>query len=150
MNETKAAPTHLWVVGILALLFTLFGAYDYTMSQMGNREYIAAAVAPMGVDVDTAVAYFSGFPLWADFVWALGVWGAVAGSILLLARSRFAVPAYVLSLVGLVMSNVYSLTNPMEGMAESSATYIAVAVVASVMVALLVYAHRMRQRGVLR
>ena len=150
MNETKTVPWHLWVVGLLGLLFTLFGAYDYTMSQLGDRDYIAAAMEPMGVNADDAVAYFSGFPLWADFVWALGVWGAVAGAVLLLLRSRFAVPAFIVSLVGLVLSNAYSLTNPMEGMTDSAATYVAVAVVAAVMVALTVYAHRMRRRGVLR
>ena len=69
---------------------------------------------------------------------------------LLLLRSRFAVQAFIVSLVGLVLSNVYSLTNPMEGMTDSAATYVAVAVVAAVMVALTVYAHRMRRRGVLR
>ena len=146
MNETRTVPWHLWVVGLLGLLFTLFGAYDYTMSQLGDRDYIAAAMEPMGVNADDAVAYFSGFPLWADFVWALGVWGAV----LLLLRSRFAVPAFIVSLVELVLSNAYSLTNPMEGMTDSAATYVAVAVVAAVMVALTVYARRMRRRGVLR
>ena len=150
MNVTKTVPWHLWVVGLLGLLFTLFGAYDYTMSQLGDRDYIAAAMEPMGVNADDAVAYFSSFPLWADFVWALGVWGAVAGAVLPLLRSRFAVPAFIVSLVGLVLSNAYSLTNPMEGMTDSAATYVAVAVVAAVMVALTVYAHRMRRRGVLR
>ena len=150
MNETKTVPWHLWVVGVSALLFTLIGVNDYVRSQMGDRAYIANAVEPMGIDADAAVEYFSGFPMWADFAWALGVWGAVAGAVLLLLRSRFAVPAFIVSLVGLVLSNAYSLTNPMEGMTDSAVTYVAVAVVAAVMVALTVYAHRMRRRGVLR
>ena len=150
MNETKTVPWHLWVVGLLALLFTLFGAYDYTMSQMGDREYIAAAMEPMGVNADDAVAYFSSFPLWADFVWAMGVWGGVAGAVLLALRSRFAVPAFIVSLVGLLLSNAYSLSNPIAGMADSAVPYVAVVVIAAVMVALTIYAHRMRRRGVLR
>lgn len=150
MNERVAVPWHLWVVGVLGLLFTAFGAYDYYMSQTGNRAYIAAAVEPMGIDPDVAVAYFSAFPLWADFFWALGVWAAVAGSILLLLRIRYALHAYLASLLGLVVSNIYGLVNPIPGMTNAGATYAAIAVVAIVMLALTWYARRMTLRGVLR
>lgn len=145
-----AAPWHLWVVGVLALLFTLYGGYDYYMSQIGDRAYIAAAVEPFGIDADVAVEYFSTFPLWADVFWALGVWSAVAGSVLLLLRSRFAFPAYVLSLVGLVVSNAYSYSNPIPGMTDSAMTLVVVAVVVIVMVLLTIYARRMVAKGVLR
>ena len=32
-------PKHLWIVGILSLLWNCFGAYDYTMSHMGGLAY---------------------------------------------------------------------------------------------------------------
>ena len=147
---TDQAPWHLWVVGTLALLFTLYGGYDYYMSQIGNREYIAAAVEPLGIDADVAVEYFSTFPLWADIFWAIGVWSGVAGSSLLLLRRRFAFHAYAFSLVGLAVSNAYSYSNPIPGMTDSAMTLIVVAVVAIVMVLLTIYARRMASRGVLR
>ena len=34
------APAHLWIVGILSLLWTSFGAYDYTMSNMRSAAYL--------------------------------------------------------------------------------------------------------------
>lgn len=148
--ETAGAPWHLWVVGILALMFTAFGAYDYLMSQMGDRAYIGAAVEPFGIDTDVAIAYFSTFPLWADFVWAIGVWGAVAGSLLLLARRAWAYPVYLASLGGLVVTNVYSVANPVPGMTDSSTTYAMIAVVAAVMVSLALYARAQKDNGVLR
>jgi hypothetical protein len=43
--------------------------------------------------------------------WALGVWGALAGSMLLLLRSRRAVTAFAASLVGLAVSTGYQLTH---------------------------------------
>lgn len=145
-----ATPWHLWVVGILAVMFTAFGAYDYVMSQVGDRAYIGAAVEPFGIDTDVAVAYFSSFPFWADFIWAIGVWGAVAGSLLLLARRAWAYPAYLASLAGLIGSNVYGIANPVPGMTDSSMTYAMIAVVFAVMVALAVYARTQRENGVLR
>lgn len=149
-GDAVGAPWHLWVVGILALMFTAFGAYDYLMSQLGDRAYIGAAVEPFGIDTDVAVAYFSTFPLWADFVWAIGVWGAVAGSMLLLARRAWAYPVYLASLAGLVITNVYGVANPVPGMTDSSMSYAMIAVVAAVMVALALYARAQKDRGVLR
>ena len=149
MNERITPPWHLWVVGVLGLLFTAFGAYDYYMSQIGDRDHIAAAMEPMGVDVDVAIEYFSSFPLWVDFFWALGVWAAVAGSVLLLLRNRFAFHAYAASLVGLVVSNAYGFANPIPGVTHAAASYMAVAVIAIVMVLLTIYARRMTARGIL-
>ena len=147
---SAAAPWHLWVVGVLALMFTAYGAYDYLMSQLGDRAYIGAAVEPFGIDTDVALAYFSSFPFWVDCIWAVGVWGAVAGSLLLLARRTWAYPAYLASLVGLVGSNSYSMANPVPGMTDSSMTYAMIAVVFAVMVALALYARAQRDSGVLR
>src|SRR5687767_4451129 len=103
MNETVAAsepaanaaiaakaPWHLWVIGIVSLLWHCFGGYDYIMSQTRNADYMRMMTEPYGIDTQLALEYFDSFPLWADTAWALGVWGAVAGSILLLIRSRYA------------------------------------------------------------
>lgn len=148
--DRPATPWHLWLVGILALVFTSFGAYDYYMSQTGDRAYIEATVGGMGMDVDTAVAYFSGFPLWLDFVWAIGVWGGVAGALLLILRTRAAYPVLVVSLVALVISNIYGFVEPMPGVTDPAPTYIAIAVVFGIMLALTLYARSMAARGVLR
>ncbi|KLE33870.1 hypothetical protein [Aurantiacibacter luteus] len=145
-----SAPWHLWLVGLLALLFTALGGYDYTMSQLGDRDYIASVLGGTGVDIDTAVAYFAGFPLWMDIVWAIGVWGAVAASVLLLLRSRLAFPVFAVSLAAFLVSNIYGLANPLPGMANNAATYGPVAVVFVVMVFFTLYARAMARRGVLR
>ena len=90
MNATVSArtPWHLWVVGLLSLLWNCIGCYDYVMSQTRNAEYMRMITEPYGVDTQAAVAYFDSYPVWADVAWALGVWGALAGSILLLLRRK--------------------------------------------------------------
>src|SRR3954449_2237458 len=94
------APAHLWIVGILSLLWNCFGAYDYTMSHMRNMDYLAS----MGGDPNTMLAYMDGMQMYAKIGWALGVWVALLGSVLLLMRSRYAVHAFALSFVGMILS----------------------------------------------
>ena len=143
-------PAHLWIVGVLSLLWHGFGAYDYVMSQTRNADYMRMMTEPYGVDTGAAVEYFDSFPLWADMAWALGVWGAVAGSILLLARSRYAAHAFVVSLFGLVCAMVYSFANPLPGMSDSALATVLPIVVAVVTVLLIWYARRQTAAGVLR
>ena len=57
-------PAHLWIVGILALLWNCFGAYDYTMSNMRDADYIRSAMP--GVDPSVALAWMDAFPIYAS------------------------------------------------------------------------------------
>ena len=102
MNASAKAPWHLWVVGIVSLLWNAIGAYDYTMTNLRNQAYLDS----MGYPAE-GIAYLEAFPIWAHTGWALGVWGAILGSILLLMRSRHAVWAFVASIVGIALTTVY-------------------------------------------
>lgn len=153
MNEaigSAKAPWHLWVVGIVSLLWNAFGGWDYTQTQLENRDYIASMTEPMGIPVDAAMAYYDSFPLWADFLWACGVWGSVAGSILLLVRSRFAFHAFVISLIGLIGGMVYQFTNPMPGLTDTATPMIFTFVIFAIILGLIYYSRRMTAAGVLR
>src|SRR5438477_10311268 len=98
-------PVHLWIVAIVSLLWSCFGCYDYLMTRMRNTDYIASAMP--GVDPNTALAWTDAMPLYAQIGWGLGVWMALLGAGLLLARNRWAVWAYGLSLIGAVLSLGY-------------------------------------------
>lgn len=50
---TDKAPLHLWVVGVLALVWNLIGAMDYVMTQMRNENYMSA-FTPEQLDFFTA------------------------------------------------------------------------------------------------
>ena len=146
MNDNVKTPTHLWIVGILAVLWNAFGAYDYVMTQMGDADYLAA----MGMTSEH-IAYMEAFPAWVNGAWAFGVWGGLLGSLALLVRSRFAVILFGLSLLGLAASTVYTfgMTTPPADM--WTAPMLAMhAVIWAVVIFLLVYAMRMRNNGVLR
>ncbi|WP_029087811.1 hypothetical protein [Brevundimonas aveniformis] len=138
-------PWHLWVVGILSLLWNSFGAYDFIMTNTQGEAYMRSA----GMD-DAMIAYFNAMPMWMYAPWIAGVWGAVLGSLALLLRKRWAVYLFAVSLVGAAVSLVYGLLNPMpmaEGMEMMKyMPWVIVAIAAF----LWWYAGRMAARGVLR
>ena len=144
------APVHLWIVGALALIWNGFGCYDYLMTRMRNTEYLAEMMPT--VDPNAALAWVDAFPIWAQFGWGLGVWGGLLGAILLLARSRWAVPVFGLSLVGAILGLGYQAVAapPLAGMEDSTAAAVMPYVIIGVALALFVYARAMRAKGVLR
>ena len=97
-------PLSFWVVSILGLIWNAFGGFDYWMTRTRNVDYLAQAGDPQVV-----LAWIDSFPLWAQICWGLGVWGSIAGSVLLLLRSRHAVSAFLVSLVGALGSFSYQL-----------------------------------------
>ena len=141
------SPAHLWIVGILALLWNAFGCVDYVMSRMHNAGYLKA----MMPDVDPATVYgfMDSMPLYASAGWGLGVWGGLLGTVLLLLRSRYAVHAYVVSLIGMVLSfgwQLFVAANVPAGMDSP----VIPAVIFVIGLFLLGYARSMENRGALR
>src|SRR2546430_666468 len=96
-------PVHLWIVGLLALLFNGFGSLDYTMTNLKNSAWLANMSADQ-------LAFMDSLPGWLTAFWAIGVWGGLVGAILLLMRSRYAVWALVLSCIGAIVGIGYQVT----------------------------------------
>ena len=143
-------PWHLWVVGVISLLWNAFGANDYLQTQLGNLDYMETMMADMGVSPEDALAYFNGFPGWVHAFWALGVWGSVLGSVLLLLRLRYAVWAFAISLLGLAGTTLYQVTSEQPEWATSGMSMIMSIVIWSLATFLLIYAVSMQNKGVLR
>jgi len=158
MNEVAKTPWHLWAIGIVSLLWNAGGgASDYVQVHMRVESYLAQGAEMMGIGTDQIIAYYEAFPVWANVSWALGVWGAVAGSLLLLLRSRYAFHAFVISLIGLIVTTVHTASTPMPmspdaEMAEFAQTFSLAfaAVIWIVTLMLIYYVRRMTAAGVLR
>ena len=95
----EQAPWHLWAVGGLTLVWNLFCVARYMGAQFGLVE--------TGAMAETELALFAGLPLWIAAFWALSVWGALAGSALLLVRSKWAVQSFVMAVIGLMATSAY-------------------------------------------
>lgn len=143
------APTTFWIVAVLSLLWNAVGAYDYVQTHLANRAYIEEMTQSMAVSVDQLLAYYEAFPVWVDAGWALGVWGSVAGSLLLLARSRYALHAFLVSLLGLVVTTAYTLAVPMPGQTNLIVPLVFTVIIFAVLIFLIWYTRRMIARRVL-
>ena len=140
-SATKT-PIHLWIVGILALLWNAIGAFDYLATQFELEFYLGSFEPEM-------LEYFYGIPSWAIAGWAVAVWFAFAGSIGLLLRKCWSVWAFGISIVGMVVSSIHSylLSNGLEIMGAGGLVFsIFIWIIAF---GLFFYARAMCKKGVL-
>jgi hypothetical protein len=146
---TARTPVHLWIVGILSLLWSCVGCYDYLMTRMRNTDYLAKMMPK--VDPNAMLAWVDGFPLYAQIGWALGVWMGLLGSVLLLIRSRWAVWAFGLSLVGAVLGLGYQIAGapPLAG-ADDTMSKVVPYIIIAIALALFLYARAQEKKAVLR
>lgn len=139
-DRRKRPPSHLWLVGLATLVFNTMGIISYLTTKLGM-------LAEMGL-TPSQIAFMESYPAWVSVFWALGVWGAFAGSVLILLRSKWAVAAMVVALAGLAVVTFYHYAMiEMPADMQSPALDLGIWVVS---LFLLVYARRMTAAGVLR
>lgn len=138
-------PWHLWVVGVLSLLWNAFGATDFVMTMLDRDAWFDM----MGVTADQA-AMMEAMPAWTYAAWFAGTWGAFLGSLALLLRSRWAVQLFWVSLIGLLASLVYSYALSDAGSSMGQQGMIMYAFITAAAVFFIWYAGMMAKRGVLR
>ena len=119
MNDNRLkAPWHLWVIGIVALLWNAVGAFDYLATKLQYEAYMSAFSQEQ-------LDYFYSFPSWAVACWAVGVWGALLGSVALLLRKALAVWLFGASILGMAGTTLYNfvLTDGAAMMGEGATTF---------------------------
>ena len=148
MNDMTASgsrpktPVHLWIVGVLALLWNAMGAFDYLATQMELEFYMSGFT-------EEQLAYFYGFPSWAVAFWATAVWGALLASVGLLLRKKWSVWVFGVSVAAMAVTSIYNfiLSNGAEVMGSVGVVFSVVIWIISIL--LLVYAWWLAKRGVL-
>lgn len=136
-------PVPFWIVAILSLIWNGYGGYDYVMVHLRVSHYIAQ-YPPVIIQLLDAL------PLWVTAAWAVGVWGAIAGSILLLMRSHFAVAAFGFSLLGLTGRTAYELSLDVPTTVQVSGMEAMAVIIWLIAVLLFAYSIRWRRAGLLR
>lgn len=141
-------PWHLWVLGVVMLVCFALGDFDYTMSHLRSPWYLAMIPEPMRSDM---LAYLDIYPAWATAAWAVGVWFAVLGAVLLLARSRLCVPALMLALLGFIANSTYTyLIAPKTPALTGTRSMLFSAVILVSLLLCIAYVRRLNFKGILR
>lgn len=143
IGPNATAPRHFWIVSLFALLWNSLGAFDYVASQLRVEAYASAFPAAQ-------LALQHGPPGWATSCWAIGVWGALVGSVGLLSLRRWAIGAFAASLAGVAIISLYGIARVSDVRSVGTVALALSAVTWAVAAFLLFYAQAMAQRGVLR
>ncbi len=139
VGASPKTPWHVWVVGVLTLLWNSVGGFSYTMTRLGK-------LADLGMG-EAEIAFFASYSPIANTFWALGVWGAIVCSVLILLRSRFAFHAIAVAIIGLIGSNYFQYTADVPESLQSAGLPI---LIWSTTVFLLFYTRGQSQAGVLK
>ena len=148
MVETRGAttpgrPWHLWLIGIIGLLWSSMAVVSFMITQM-KVEAVMSRFPPQ------QRVYFESFPLWVVAFWAIVVFGGVIGCLLLLLKNRLAAPVLLASVIGAIVANLGGLflLGGMEVMRETGG--LGLTVLPVIFSALLAYyAGAMSKKGVL-
>ena len=139
MSETQAVrtPRHLWIVGIVALSWSLLAAMDFTLLTTRNRWYLSGFT-------EEQIAHGSALSVWGVAIWAIAVWAGLVGAVLLLMRKKIAVPVLLLSLPSWL---VWAIVN--HGFLIGGGKDVTLLVPAGIVLAWLIYALSVARKGVL-
>lgn len=111
-EETTNKPgTAFWLIGGLLAVWNLSGLYQYYLQSIITPEQLADA----GYTAQQ-VAYVLNTPAWAHSGYAIAVNAGVLGVIFLLLRKAWAIPMFILSLVGALVQDLdaYVLRGALE------------------------------------
>jgi hypothetical protein len=136
----RKTPWHVWVVAILALLWNGSGAYTIMMAQPGRLADLSADEA----------AYYAAQSLWFVIATDISLVAAVAAAMALLLRSRAAAWLFALSLIAILVNNIYDLAAGTSRVLVSRAALIVTVIIAVIAVLELAYAWGMKRRAVLK
>ena len=133
------APRHLWVVGLLLVLWNGWGI----------AIAIAAQTASLPVPDPELAAYFAGQPSCFVLFDDIGPVAGVAGSVALLLQSRWAPSLFVVQLAVLLIGNSYEVLTGTSLLLTSAESRVGSIVIVVGVVAAILYARAMGRRGIL-
>ncbi len=137
-----------WFVAILALLWYLFGVLQCYNTWTMTADSLAPMVSDGRVTQDY-VDYLLIMPAWVKVLFAVATGGGAVGALLLLLRRSSAILLFAMSLLAaLAMYSQIYIFSGQAGIIPVS-DYVIASVVTSVTIVMIVFALKMKQRGVL-
>lgn len=134
-------PTWFWVAAVLGLAWNVFGVVQF----LGSINPTAESLAARGMTPDQAAVYMS-IPAWMNIAFAIGVFGGLIGSGLLLMRKSAARQVLLASLAGYIVLYIGDITHGVFA-ALGAPQIIILTIVVAIAAALLWLAHATQRRG---
>ncbi len=140
----QRTPWYHWPIAIVAVLWTLAGAADYVMVQYGVDAYLSN-FTPDQID------YYANLPVWVDSLWAIGAWGALLGSVMMLFRATRTALVLGLSVFAMMIAAIWLLAGATPSLWVIAGGQAATLLILSIafLVAIYLYSRSMHKVGVL-
>jgi len=136
----RSTPWHLWLIGILLLLWQGMASFDYLATVFRYEPYLSQFP-------EDALEYYFAAPLWMYAMWGIAAIGGLIGVLLILMRNKLAIPIFMAALVCGVVAVAYGFFNPPPG-SDGANMFSFIVIAASALV--LIYLLAMKKNGVLR
>lgn len=108
-TSTKKPPVYFWIVGIIALFWNAFGAYNYLMQAfMTTEQSTQLSKAEHNL--------YDDLPMWYISVFAIAVFAGLLAAISWLLRKKWAYSLFIISFLAVGIQQFYVLTeiNPRD------------------------------------
>lgn len=99
-NSTKL-PVWFWIIAVVALLWNLMGVAAYLGEAFMTDEVMEALP-------EAERNWYANRPAWVTAAFAFAVFGGFLGSVALLIKKKWAVPLFLISLLGVLAQQVYN------------------------------------------
>jgi len=109
MNTTNKPKVAYWIIAIIALIWNAMGVMAYIGQAYMTDD--AKALLP-----EAQRELYENVPAWATAAFAIAVFGGLIGSLALIMKKKWAIPVFLLSLLGVLVQMVYNffLSNNMD------------------------------------
>jgi len=143
MPDTFPPKTSFWVISIIALLWNIMGVVAYIGMTQLTPELAAEAYGQEFADI------FAAKPAWSTGAFAIAVFAGFLGCIALLLRRKWATTLFILSLIGIIVHNIWGV---MAGTLSVVGTFDKVMAVAVIVIAIFLiwFARKKTAEGILR
>lgn len=108
-TSSKKPPLYFWIVGIIALLWYIFGVYTYLMQAFMTTEQVS------NLSHSERLLY-ENLPIWYISIFAIAVFAGLIGALSWLLRKKFAYMLFIISFLAVGIQQFYVLTeiNPRD------------------------------------
>ncbi|MBC6402054.1 MAG: hypothetical protein GDA39_05155 [Hyphomonadaceae bacterium] len=132
-----------WILGCFFVIWNLVGCASYLFDTIASGKQYA------NVYGEEMAALRDVYPAWAMAGYAIGVWGGLLAAVLFLIRKRLAVTMFMISIIGALVSNAWTVTSPVLQEVAGDTRWIMPMVIVAIGLFEIWYSRKQVSRGIL-
>ena len=134
--------TFFYILGGVFLVWNLIGlAFYYQQMTLTTDIMVSQGLS------DAQIAWIQSTPVWANAAYAIAVTSGLIASLLLLLRKALAIPAYLLSFLGVMVQDIETFLLRSPGDVWGSGAYVLPSIVVLIAIVEIAYSRTSKRKG---